>query len=529
MIRSTADSDSRFSNTILIMSHCFFFFRSVSRAAGMGLILVGLFAASFSVSRAQQAPAPSEDDTTDVTFDEAVRLALDQNTDLKRAQADARQSTVEVQSEWMDFAPDLSLSGSYSRDFGRNFSQEQIGFITESTDYLNTNGRSSITLFNGFENIASLRQAKDQARASELGLQRTQREVVFTVMEQFINLVESQEQVRVRREQLEALRQQLRQTEEFVDAGASPVSDLYQQQADVADAEQQLLQAQREREVSKTRLIQTLQLNPQGTYDFQVPELEEETETASSYDRAALIEEAFQNRLDLEVAESEKRAAEHNVRVARSSYYPSLSLNGSYGSRWTSRPRPLPVEGTRQSPKVAEINPVNGEDPVQFAIPGTGGVETQEPSFSDQIDNNRSGTISLSLSFSIFDRFQRNTQVEQAQVQAQNAEYALQDQRQQVALEVRQAHLDYKNAVQQLEAANKRLKAAEQAQTATQERYNLGSASIVELRNANRDYVDAASQQIRARYNLLFQQKQIDYHVGRLNPQQPLRSVRIDQ
>ncbi len=506
-----------------------FLFRSVSRCAVAGLLLVGLLAGRASISQAQQVPGASGGDTTEVTFDEAVQTALDQNTDLKRAQASARQSSAEAQSEWMDFAPDLNLSGSYSRDFGRNFSQEQVGFINESTDYLNTSGQSSITLFNGFENIASLRQAKDQVRASEMDLQRTQREVAFTVMDQFIALVESREQERVRREQLEALRQQLQQTEEFVDAGASPVSDLYQQQADVADAEQQLLQAQREREVSKTRLIQTLQLNPQGAYDFQVPELEEDTEAADTYDRSTLIEEAFQNRLDLEVAKSERQAAEHNVRMARSSYYPSLSLSGNYGSRWTSRPQSLPVEGTSQPPKIGEINPVNGEDPVQFTIPGTGGVETREPSFSDQLDNNRGGTISLSLSFSIFDRFQRNTQVEQAQVQAQNAEYALQDQRQQVALEVRQAHLDYKNAVQQLEAANKRLKAAEQAQTATQERYNLGSASIVELRNANRDYVDAASQQIRARYNLLFQQKQIEYHAGRFEPRQPLQSVRMDQ
>jgi outer membrane protein len=98
-----------------------------------------------------------------------------------------------------------------------------------------------------------------------------------------------------------------------------------------------------------------------------------------------------------------------------------------------------------------------------------------------------------------------------------------------VALQVRQAYLDYQNAVQQLQAARTRLKAARQARTATQERYNLGAASIVELRNANRDFVDAASQQVRARYNLLFQQKQIDYHVGRLDPRRPLRSVRTDR
>ncbi len=479
-----------------------FFFRAGPRAALAASICFLLVLASASMGRAQPTSAAAGD-TTQVTFDEAVRIALDQNTDIKRAQAGARQANAETQAEWMDFAPDLSISTDVSRRFGRNFSQVTGDFTTQSTDFFNLTGRSGITLFNGFENIASLRRANDQARASELDLDRARREVAFTVMDQFIGLLESREQVRVRREQLEALRQQLQQTEEFVDAGSSPVSDLYQQQADVADAEQQLLQARREREVSQTRLIQTLQLNPRRAYDFQVPELEEDTSgAAAAYELPVLIDEAFQNRLDLEVAKAERRAADHGVRAARSAYYPTLSIGGSYGTDWTSRGR------------IPDPN-----NPGQFI----------NPSFQDQLENNRGGGISLSLSIPIFDRLRRNAQVESAQVQAQNAEYALQDQRQQVALQVRQAYLDYQNAVQQLEAANTRLRAARQARTATQERYNLGAASIVELRNANRDFVDAASQQVRARYNLLFQQKQIDYHVGRLDPRRPLQSVRTDR
>ena len=483
------------------MSRCFPFVPSavLRRAAGaaLGLALTMLVGA-VPESRAQQPATPSVTDTTQVTFDEAIRIALDQNTDVKRAQASARSSNAEVQAQWMDFAPDLSLSTDVSRRFGRNFSQVTGDFTTRSTDFFNLTGRSGITLFNGFENTASLRRAKDQARASRLDLDRTRREVAFTVMDQFILLLESREQVRVRREQLQALRQQLEQTEEFVDAGSSPVSDLYQQQADVAEAEQQLLQARREREVSKTRLIQTLQLNPRQAYDFRVPELEEQSAVDSSYELSSLIDEAFERRLDLKVAAAERRAAEHEIRAARSTYYPSLSIGGNYGTDWTSRGR------------IPDPN-----NPDQFI----------SPDFSDQLNNNRGGGLSLSLSIPIFDRLQRNVQVEQAQVQAQNAEYNLQDQRQEVALQVRQAYLDYRNAVQQLEAANKRLKAAEQARTATQERYNLGAASIVELRNANRDFVDAASQQVRARYNLLFQQKQIDYQVGRLDPRRPLQST----
>ena len=449
------------------------------------LVAALVLGAAGQTSRAQ----PGPQDTTRIAFGEAVRIALDQNTDVKRAQATARQSNLQVQSEWMDFLPDASVRSSVSRRYGRNFSQVTGGFTTRSTDFFNLNGSSSITLFNGFENTASLNQARTQSEADRMNLGQARQDVVFNVVDQFIALVESRELVRVRREELETRRQQLKQIRAFVDAGSRPVSDLYTQQADVADAEQQLLQAEREREVNKTRLIQTLQLSPRKAYAFQEPGLRDDSVRAQSYDLSSLIDQAFQQRLDLEVARAEQRAAETGVRAARSSYYPSISLNGNYGTDWSSR-----------------------------GLPG----ETTDNSFGNQLDINRGGSVSLSLNIPIFNNLNRSTQVEQAQVQAQNARYALQDQRQQVALQVRQAYLDYRNAVKQLDVANKRLRAARQSRDATLERYNLGSASIVELQNARRDFVSAASDQVQARYQVIFQRKRIEYNIGDLNPSAPL-------
>jgi outer membrane protein len=495
-------------------------FFSPQLVALLGALSVALLGAPG--AHAQRAGTMAAPDTTEIGFDEAVRTALDQNTDIKRAQAQARQSNVQVRAEWMDFAPDLSLGVGAGRNFGRNFSPLEGEVITRTSDQFGGSLSSGITLFNGFENTASLNQAQNLRRADETSLQRTRREVVFTVMDQYIAFIESREIVRVRREELEARRQQLRQIEEFVDAGSRPISDLYQEQANVAEAEQNLLQAQREREVNKTRLIQTLQLNPRRPYRFTVPDLAADTLTTERYDLSALMDEAFENRLDLQVAQAERRAAEKGVRAARSSYYPSLSLSVGYGTDWSDQ-RTREITGTAQPPETVLVEPATGGDPVSIPILGTGSAPVrQTPGFSDQLQDNRSGSVELSLNIPIFDRFQRSTQVERAQVQAQNAQYQLEDQRQQVALQVRQAYLDYRNAVQQLEAANKRLRAARQARAAAQERYNLGSASIVELQNATRDFVDAASRQVRARYNLIFQKKQIDYHVGRLRPDEPL-------
>ncbi len=457
-------------------------------------VLLG-FGIGFGPFPAPPAQGTTPPDTIRLSFKEAVRTALDRNTDIKRAQSSARQSHTEARAEWLDFAPNLTVSTTGTRRIGRNFSQVTGDFTTRSTDFFSANGQSSLTLFNGFENVASLKRARRQAEADETRLKRTRREVVFTVVDQYITLIETREIVRVRREELTARRQQLQQIEAFVEAGSRPVSDRYQEEANVAEAEQRLLKAEREREVSRTRLIQTLQLNPRRLYRFVTPGLGSDTLTTPSYDVSALMTQAFQNRLDLRAREAERRAAEHGVTTAQSAYYPRITLSGRYSTDWTSRQR-LP-------------NPNNPNEGIT-------------PSFWDQLDNNRGGEIGLSLRIPIFDRFQRETRVERAQVEAQNAKYRLDDQRQRIALQVRQSYFNYRNAVQQLEASDKRLRAAKQALTSAQERYKLGSASIVELQNARRDFVEAASQQVRARYNLLREKKRIDYHTGQLSPDDAL-------
>jgi outer membrane protein len=52
-----------------------------------------------------------------------------------------------------------------------------------------------------------------------------------------------------------------------------------------------------------------------------------------------------------------------------------------------------------------------------------------------------------------------------------------------------------------------------------QERYNVGSATLVELTQARATYVRAESDLVRARYTLVFRQKLIDYYVGTLVPE----------
>jgi len=198
-----------------------------------------------------------------------------------------------------------------------------------------------------------------------------------------------------------------------------------------------------------------------------------------------------------------------------------LSLAVGYGSDWSSNAL-VPVPGTATDPRVITVTPDDGP-PATFDVPGSGtDPDFVRPTFFDQLDQRRGGSVRLALIVPIFDRFQTRTQVAQAEVDALNARYDLHDQQQLVALQVRQAVLDYRSARVQLAATTERVEAAERARGAASRRYELGAATFVELTQAITEVVAARSAQVRARYDVLLAQTLIDYYTGQPDPQRAL-------
>ncbi|MEX0747656.1 MAG: TolC family protein [Rhodothermales bacterium] len=417
-----------------------------------------------------------------ITFEEAVNIALNQNLQLRRAESDVELQTRQVFQERMDFLPNLTFSSGGSR--GSGFAQDQAGRnIQFSTSNVNGQFSTGINLFNGFADVASLEQAKYMREASEYTFDRTRQDVVFNVINNFLLYVNARERVQIQQENVEAQRRLVEQIEEFVNVGSRPISDLYQQQAAVAQAELQVLDAERTTQLNMTRLIQVLHLDPFGNYEFAAPELDQVAIPRQDYDVNLLLQNAFEQRADIHAQEETILAAREGIRISKASYYPSINFGGNYRSNFS-------------------LN--------------------DETSVFDQIDINRGNSIGFNISYPIFDRFSRGTDVQRSEVQYQNALLDLESTRQSVALQVRQAYLDYLTTEKRVQVTEVQERAASQALQAAEERYNVGAGTLVELTQARATFIEASLGLVQARYEMLFQRKLVDYYVGRLNPGEPL-------
>ncbi|MBR9990964.1 MAG: TolC family protein [Gemmatimonadetes bacterium] len=405
-----------------------------------------------------------------ITFEDAIGIALQQSTTIARSANTQTLNHLAVSDARMGFLPDLRVSTSGSQDL-------QSSGIGGASQSMNARLSSSVTVFDGFANIANLRSAQLQQEAGSMDAERTRQDVVFSVISGYLTLVEAREQVRVAEDNLSAQTEREAELAILVERGSRPVADLYQQRATAAAARSTLVEAERARQLAEVGLVQVLRLDAAAEYDFESPAI---TDAARDVvlDVTTLVEQALLRRPDIAALSARTDAAQQGVRAAQASRLPTVSLSAGYGANYSS---------------AAELG------------------------LTDQLDRSRGGSVSLSVSVPIFDRLSSGHSIERANIQVDNARLTLDDQRQQVSLEVKRAVLDREAAVARLEAADARVEAAQQALTSTEARYDAGVATLFEVTQSRAAAVDATSAQVRARYTLVYQDQVLAYYTGTLN------------
>jgi len=413
-----------------------------------------------------------------LTFDEAIALALERNIPLRQAETAAELSTVAVSEAHGQFLPDLTLDTAGSKNYGRNFNSATGTVTDETTRSLTLGASSGLTMFAGFRDLATLRQAKLNARAGGLDLGRARETAILTVASNFLSLIQLQDQLRVQRENLEAEATLETQIRHFVEAGARAQSDLYQEQANVSSARLAMVGAQNAAELAKVDLMRTLQLDPLGVYEFQAPDVETLLKSTEPTEMPDLLARALARRPDLRAAEARVAAAEQSLRIARAGYWPTVALQAGYGSSYTD------------------------------AVP---------TDFHDQLDIGRGGSVGLNVSIPLFDRGATRNATRRAQLQLRGERLTLEDLRQEVGLQVKSAYLNYRAARDQLTEAETGQGAAQRAVQSAQERFKKGAAILVELTQARAVYVLAESALVAARTNFLLQRTLMSYSLGEIS------------
>lgn len=428
-----------------------------------------------------------------ITIQEAVKIALENNFQLKQAENNLSLASELIKSERADFLPNVNSSLNGSRNTGQQFIADRFSegldpFVNITSQSISGNLSANLVLFQGFNNVLTLRASESQKVSREESLNRARENIIFTTASRYLQVLLDVELLNIAKENLATSQKQLEQIQAQVEVGSRPTVDLFNQEAQVANNELTVTQRENAFKLNKLLLVRQLQIDPLVEYEFVLPEFNENRNFSaeSGFNVRELVNQALLTRSDYkgEIANIEGLRLQETI--AKNSLLPTLSASASLSSRYSDQL--------------------------------TDRITSEKVPFGDQFfDQQINRSVGVSFSLPIFQRWNRMYQIESARIQLKNAKLGLENTELQIIQEVTQAINDYSSNVKQLESAEKSFIASERAFLTQQERYNVGASTLIELSQAQSNFVSAQSNQTQALYNLIFQEKLLDFYLGKLS------------
>ena len=431
---------------------------------------VGLAVVLSAGALAQQQPSG-------LTLQDSIRIALQNSRSLRTVLEDERKANARVREAKGAGLPQLDISANYRRldrvPKARFPSFDPVsGTFTFNEIEIQPidSGTGTVSLSQVVDISGVVRTATDAAslfsRIANLDVQRTRNDVVLQVKQAFYDVLRAQELVRVAEESLRNAEVRRKLAQAAVDAGVSPKLDVMRAEAAVAAAEQAVITARNALQLAKSafnnvlgrRVDEPVELLP---VDEQVPE---------SADFNQYLQEALAKRPEMIQANLGISLAENQITAAKRDQLPTVVVRGQW----------------------------------DFNLK-TSTFQPRESSF----------TTIAAVQFKIWDSGQTQGRVEQARADVDKAKITIENVREGIALEVRNAYLGLQEAREKVAVAEKGLQAATESLRVARLRYEAGVSNQLELSDAELAYTQAEQNLVNARYDLRVAWARLEKAMGR--------------
>lgn len=415
------------------------------------------------------------------TLRRCIDHAIEHNIEIRRAENAAEQSAVGVNTAKWARLPNLNGGAGQNWNWGRTqtaVKDEATGDY--STVYVNTNSTSTsmslsttVPLFTGLELPNQYALAKLNFKAAVADLERAKEDISINVASAYLLALLDKELHQVALGQVELSREQLARLTRLAQLGKASPAEVAEAKARVAQDEMNAVQADNNYRLALLDLSQLIELETPEGLALPRPAAMSDLPLLTPPDE--VYQTALTAKAAVRAAQYRLEGSKHSIRIAQSSYYPQLSLNGSLGTSYYS---------------------------------------TLERSFSRQMRDNFSKYVGFNLSVPVFNRFSTRNRVRTARLQQE--EYALQLDNVKKALykEIQQAWYAALASESKYTSSRTAAEAGKEAFRLMSEKYDNGKATAVEYNEAKQNLMKAQSDELQAKYEYLFRTKILDFYKG---------------
>ncbi len=335
---------------------------------------------------------------------------------------------------------------------------------------LNAGVTASFVVFNGFRVYAARSRLRALERLSEQQVVTQIQNIIANVMVKYYDIVRQQSYMNTIQQAINVTFQQKQIIEARQSVGLANNADKFQAQLDLNAAQQELLSQELVLNQSKTDMMNLLTQRPDSSFAIR------DTIVVDSTIQVQMVLDSLQNNPELLSAEQQIRINEFMVREVRAQRYPAISLNTGYN-----------YNRNQNAAGFTLLNQTNGP------------------------------FIGLGLQVPIFNGGLLKRQERAARIDIRNATVTRETQLNNMKAATVQAWQVYRNNLNRLKAEKENNQVAAALLDLTLKRLELSAATIIEVREAQRSFVEAGYRLV----NLAYAAKVAEIELKRLSSQLP--------
>jgi len=412
------------------------------------------------------------------TLEQCIKYAFDNNISIKQQMLSVNMSEGRLSQSKLGALPNLNATIDHSYEFGKLLGKDSSKLGSQSNQFSIS---SSVNLFNGLQTYNSIKKNQFDLKATLSDVDKVKNNIALSIASAYLQILYSEELVSSSEKQVELSKMQVDRTSVLVKAGSLPEGNLLEIEAQLSSDELQLVNAQNQRDLAYLTLTQYLDIKTPEGFKIQKPNLEGFEAKLVDLSPNGIFESAQQTMPQIIGANYRVSSAEKSLVIEKGGMYPSLSLTGSYGTRYFHY--------------------------LNYAY------DKNDP-FNSQFKNKATASIGFRLSIPIFNGWLVSNKITNAKISLNKSRLDLENEKNILYKDIQQAYTDAIAAQKKLKATQKSLLALTEAFRYSEQKFGVGLVTSVDYTTAKTKLSKAETDLLQAKYELIFKSKILEFYKG---------------
>jgi outer membrane protein len=413
------------------------------------------------------------------TLEDCISYAVTNNIGLQRQVLQTESSQTNLLKSKMDMLPTLNFGSDARVGFGRSI-DPVTNLITFKQNISNSYSlNTNVQIFSGFAALNTISANKFMYMAGVENEKIVRNTLVIEILGQYYQVIYTKGLENAAKMQLELSENQLFRISKLVETGREALSRQYEMESQVSADKLSLTVAQNTASQAVTTLRQMLQLDPGIKFEVKIPDLDYFLIQDESYNSDSIYQIAAQVLPRLKAIEYELRASKKQISAAKGLISPSLSVGGAIYTGFY---------------KVISEN--------------TG----EQASFGDQLKNNNSQAIFLSLSVPLFNNYSIGRNIKLAKIRKDDNELRLELEKNSLYTEIENVCLNYNRGKDEYAAAESNLEYNKKSFAAMEKKFEAGLVDVTQYSTSKTALFNAEIEKIRTKLQLIIRKFAVQFY-----------------